>query len=447
MKNKFLLILLCFSLIFSNTYTVNAESTFSSKLKDYLGRSPSKEDLYTWSLVILTLRTDGFSDHAIAGIMGNMKKEGACSGGYAIEGYSGIKTVDDKTYSDFQVGGVYKYDKKPSLYTNKYGKTMGGAGHGLVQWSFDRATNLSKFAEDNKSFGYCTVTHYEKHYDWTDFQQKTYNIPSVAGQAAFMIKELNDGYKSCKDKIKDSKDEKTAAHTFHNLYEGSSDSNTSERQKYATQALPAVKACKSQEGVAPKGITAKGSSNGSDQTSQNVAMFLMSSGIWSEAEIASYSKVCEVNIDSMYLEDAKRDNLTSKEISTLSGWEQNINDSSLMGKLIRLLRSLVVLVGILVVVWGIFFYLAYWFDRLNTLVDIDTVKLLTFGKLVKAPDESECTFNVRDLISSDGQPKTVNHKIVCGIVVFAIGVGCLLVSGYFYKILGFLITKLLQFLG
>lgn len=201
-------------------------------------------------------------------------------------------------------------------------------------------------------------------------------------------------------------------------------------------------------GLSNKGDAIDTSGSGSTQSSNGTSLNIQfMGGYYSELDLSSWNKLAEPNIQEQYLDDAKRDNLTSKEISTLSNWEQNIDDGSLMGRLIRFLRSLVVLVGILITIWGILFYIAYWFDRLNTFVDIDLVRLLSFGKLVKSPDETECTFNVRNFTSVDGQPKTINHKITIFVTVLSVGVGCILISGYFYKILGFLVTKLLQFLS
>ena len=85
---------------------------------------------------------------------------------------------------------------------------------------------------------------------------------------------------------------------------------------------------------------------------------------------------------------------------------------------------------------------------MNTLIDLAYLKLLTFGRLVKSPDEDECTFNVKDLGNfKDTQPKTVNHKAILNVCIISLSFGVLLVSGVFYKILSVLIFKLLNFLG
>ena len=198
------------------------------------------------------------------------------------------------------------------------------------------------------------------------------------------------------------------------------------------------------DAVDTSGATAGGSSNSNTGTGLSIQFM---SGYYSELDLASWNKLVEPNIQSQYIEDARRDNLTSKEVSELSNWEQNIDEGSLFGRLIRFLRSMVVLVGILVTIWGIFFYIAYWFDTLNNLIDIDAVKVLSFGRLMKSPEENDCTFHVKDLIKSDGQPRTINHKIAIFIAIGSIAFGCLLVSGYFYKILGFFITKIIGFLS
>lgn len=206
------------------------------------------------------------------------------------------------------------------------------------------------------------------------------------------------------------------------------------------------------EGVEPVSGTSSGKDadgdgldDGSGQVMNGSGVMVISGIYCCENEISSWVSLNEPNIWKKYLEDANRDVLTSNELANLSNWEENIESES--SGMVGFLRSMVVFVGIIITVWSIFIYIAYWFDRLNTFFDFDALKILTFGKLVKSPDENECTFSVKELANvKDTQPKTVNHKAILGLSIGCVAFGCLIVSGVFYKVLSAIIFKITSFL-
>lgn len=169
-------------------------------------------------------------------------------------------------------------------------------------------------------------------------------------------------------------------------------------------------------------------------------------GYCGENEISQYCMLSEANIDAQYIEYAKRDSLTSKETGVLSDWEMNVDMGEESNGLIGFLRQMTQLFGILFTVWMILIYLAYWWDRLNTFIDLDLLGILTFKKLVISPDESECTFSVSNNSSAGGEARTVNHKTLLKICITGLAFGCLIISGTFYKILSIIIFKITSFL-
>lgn len=304
---------------------------------------------------------------------------------------------------------------------------MGGEGHGLVQWSFERADALTKFAEDNE-FAYVTVTHWHKSYD-SSMQQHTCKIPNMAGQVCYMVQELNGGYVDVKNAIKDLTSASDAAKIFHDEYEKSGTENVSARQTAAEEALSVVEACTGVEGSAS-------SSSGS---SQNIADFLVGKGVWDEARFLDFSQLSETA-----LTFPSRDSLDDDQLKGVVDWRNNIEYENEDG-FIKYLRIAVMLFGILFLVWMVFIYLSYWFDRINNFVDIDLLPIVTAGRLRISPEEFECTFNPKNFMK--GQPQTVNHKTVIGICAIGLFFSVLVISGTMYTILNFLVRKLLNFFG
>lgn len=400
---------------------------FSSKLKEWLGIDVTESDIYNWSLAITTLKTDGFSNQAIAGILGNVQVEGGTNQ-FAIEGYSGKTTTDGKAYTQFEVGNSYDYgDTKPSLYTNSSGKTMGGEGHGLVQWSFGRADNLSTFASENK-FGYVTVKHWHKSYD-SDMKQDTYNIPNMAGQVCFMVQELNTSYTTVKEHIKDLTSASDAAKIFHDEYEKSGTGNVSDRQASAESAVAVVNAC--------TGVT--GSTSTSDEDTQELTKVLVQRGIWGEDKFITFNSLTETP-----LEFPSRDDLSKDQLEGISDWKNNIDYESEDG-VIKYLRIFVMLAGIVFLVWVVLIYLSYWFDRINNFIDLDLLPMITFGRLKVAPEEFECTFNPKDF--ARGQAMTVNHKVVISLCLMGLFFAVFIISGNMFTVLNALVRFILHKLG
>lgn len=403
---------------------------FASDLSTYLGRTANDDDIHNFSLIITTLKTDGLSDEGIAGILGNVAVEGGAGSIFAIEGYSGKTCISGEKYTEFELGNSYDYGTtKPSLYTNKDNKTMGGEGHGICQWSFGRATGLSDFAASHTEFKHVTVKHWVKDYD-SGWFQGTYNIPDIAGQVLWMLEEMNTSYTSTKSAMVSATNARDAAKSFHDSYEGSS-GYTDDRADYAELALVAVKSC-------------TGVVGGDGKDAANIGNGAVNSGIWTEEKLSAFVKLNEVDLTPL-LDDAVRGKLTQSDVENLANWERNINNNTSDSGAIHYLRIFVMFMGIILIVWSVFIYLSYWFDRVNNFIDIDLLGILTFNKLHISDTEEECTFHLKTLGKTD--KKTVNHRAVCIVCITGICFGTLIVSGVLYKLLNSFINIVLRILG
>ena len=155
-------------------------------------------------------------------------------------------------------------------------------------------------------------------------------------------------------------------------------------------------------------------------------------GVWNEDKIAKPNTLKEDNIETD-INATERDGLDLEELESLDDWENNVNQQKVT--IISILRKVVATVGIILVVWGLLLYLAYWVDTVNTLIPISFVVIFSLGKL-EVLNEEETTWSLGGE-ENKGKRLTVNHKNICTICVLMIGVGVLILSGTVY----FLIEK------
>ena len=446
MKKKIISILSVFTALVVTVTPVHAitggssdSSIFQSELTTFLGHEASEKEVHDYSLMISTLKAGDLSTNAIAGIIGNVSHE---SGGniFALEGYGGKKTTDEATYSSFEDGKSYDYgDTKPSTYKYKDGGEIGGVGHGIVQWSFERANALSSFAESHPEFGQVVVKHW-KISKTTSWEQETCHIPNMAGQVAFMASELADGYKNVRDKMKGASTASEAAEIFMKDYEKPATSTATERQQAAENAVKMIEACTGVVGDAPAGGT---TSDGDTDLNDSTAIAIVMSSYWSEEELSAYMKLAEINIQQEYLDKATRDKLSQNDLENLSSWEDNVKNSNREYGFIAWMRIIVMWVGIIFTIYIFLLYLAYWFDKLNSIIDLDVLSILTFGRLHVAIDDKEATYS----LGKKQDHVTVNHKDICFICITGLIFGVLLITGKFYKLVAGLVNFILRKLG
>ena len=166
-------------------------------------------------------------------------------------------------------------------------------------------------------------------------------------------------------------------------------------------------------------------SNG-NVTSSNAGFI---SGTFSESDYASWNLLCEEDL-SYLLDDATKDNLNNNELVSLDDWKRQTEDEAWY---ITWGRRIVMMVGIILVVWSLLFYCGFWFDRINTFIDLDLVGILTLRKLKVSPDDTECTFKLSDIAKTD--TRTVNHKYCMIISVSALALGVFMISGIMFTLI------------
>ena len=101
--------------------------------------------------------------------------------------------------------------------------------------------------------------------------------------------------------------------------------------------------------------------------------------------------------------------------------------------------------GIIFIVWMLLIYLCYWMDRINNIIDVAFLPIITFGRLRVSPEEFECTFNPKDF--SKGQAQTVNHRVVLSICLIGVFFAVLIITGNLYKLINFVIRWIFKLLG
>lgn len=199
-------------------------------------------------------------------------------------------------------------------------------------------------------------------------------------------------------------------------------------------------------GTAPadSGASADGSSSDtSNQSKEQVKQQLLASGYYTDEQLSSYIKLRETNIDEQYLVKATRDNLNQSDLENLASWEDNVNNSKKEYGFIAWMRIIVMWVGIIFTIYIFLLYLAYWFDKLNSLIDLDMLSIMTFGRLHVAIDDKEANFS----LGKKQDRMTVNHKDMLFICITGLIFGTLLITGTFYKIVANFVNFILRKLG
>lgn len=423
-----------------------APEEFKTQLQSLLGHSPSEQDIHDYSLLITTLTADGWNTIGLAGVLGNIVHESSAI--YGIEGYNGKSCDSGEKPASFQPGKSYTFSCSPAWTAEKKdgvktGRYMGGEGHGIVQWSFTRATNLSSFCDSN-SFPYVTVTHY--HTGWTynpesDKTQGTYKIPNMPGQVAFICYECSSSYKGTKTAACACTNARDAAKSFHDTYEKSMAWN-SNRADSAEVAVKVIEAC---TGVYGNGGGDGGGGNtnpGNPSDEEQIAEALYGNG-WGEEELSAFCVMSENTELYTRLTGNSLEKLSQEDVSQIAYWEQGDKDINDKGGLTYVLRTIIMAFGIALVIWAVLFYTAYWVDTLNNIFDFSFVNLLSFGRLVVSPDPDDSTYGKN---KEKGAKSTINHFDVIRICLVALGFGVLILTGVLYKLIFWLIITVTNLL-
>lgn len=158
---------------------------------------------------------------------------------------------------------------------------------------------------------------------------------------------------------------------------------------------------------------------------------------FNDMSLLSYCSLSEVNLEETLLINANIENLEQDDLEVLEGWKTNLEAEKREWGFIAVLRWITSLVGILLTLWALLVYLAFWLDHINSFFYLDFLHLLTFGALHICPPGEKPTFRA----GKDVKNRTVSHAQILSICITAILFGALLISGVFYQ----LVAKLVHF--
>lgn len=462
----------------------NDDAELKAAIEAVVGKasSPEQEEarLSFVAGLVSSLKTCGLSDAATAGALASIIGESSFNP-FMVEGGSS----DGWAAYDAWVSGASDYDYKASATSNK----SNNGGIGVVQWTYGRHKEFCDFSKNNSSkYGGILLHHY-----WVESRDKNGNVVtdhqesegSFCGgpyaQTAFIAQEVSSG----KQWITTVKGVWQTGAVSLDEFKALSGTTSAEGVAAAEKACIAWTVCYERcKGSYNSGLSratraagcynivtnsdmASGDSARYDGTggsgsytppassynlskyinieqAEALAIDLSSAGYWSEDDLAEYCRLTELNVDSI-LAEAKRENLNQREIEGLSQWELNVNDDLEKNGLASIIRRIVVFVGIIFLVWVVFVYLAYWFDRINTMFYIDLLGIMTLGHLHISDTEEECTFHAKDL--GNGQRKTVNHRTILFICLAGIAFGVLIITGTYYSILRKLVNFIKRVIG
>ena len=194
--------------------------------------------------------------------------------------------------------------------------------------------------------------------------------------------------------------------------------------------------------TAPNKLSSGGNAQITKQDTTNVTNMGLNAGtFYSESDLSAYVKLQEVDVSAMLPKD--RSSLSQNELENLSSWEDNVKNSNREYGFIAWMRIIVMWVGIIFTIYIFLLYLAYWFDKLNSIIDLDVLSILTFGKLHVAVDEKEANFS----LGKKQDRMTVSHKDMIFICLTGLIFGTLLITGTFYKIVANFVNFVLRHLG
>ncbi len=200
--------------------------------------------------------------------------------------------------------------------------------------------------------------------------------------------------------------------------------------------------CFKNDKTAPNTLSSGGDAQVTEQDKTNVTNMGLNAGtFYSENDLSAYVKLQEVDVSAML--PKSREGLSQNELENLVSWENNVTNSKREYGFIAWMRIIVMWLGIIFTIYIFLLYLAYWFDKLNSLIDLDVLSILTFGRLHVAIDNREANFS----LGKKQDRMTVSHKDMLFICITGLIFGTLLITGTFYKIVAGFINFILRSLG
>lgn len=176
--------------------------------------------------------------------------------------------------------------------------------------------------------------------------------------------------------------------------------------------------------------------NGNTGNAEQMAEEAQKKGYLTEEELSAWTKI--VNEKFINYKGVTRNSLTQSELSSLSRWEKNVKYDDLENHgVFHIFRWLFMVAAIIMMIWSVLLYCAYWLDKVNPFcLPFSFVSLLTAGRLETAPTEEECNFTTRGLFQEKGtKSKFINHKYMLFVCLSLIFFSVLILTGTLYKII------------
>lgn len=177
------------------------------------------------------------------------------------------------------------------------------------------------------------------------------------------------------------------------------------------------------------------STNNTDSKGNGTESTLQMNGFYTEAQLSSYTKLVEPELTDQ-VANSDKSVLTQEETEGLSDWQMNVERSKEHKGIATLINYILTVIGVLLIIWGSIFYMAYWFDMINPFVDLDLVSRLSFGRFTASHElDGSCTWSLTKHKEGRGtRQQTINSKVALFISVCAIAIGVLIISGGLYRI-------------
>lgn len=130
------------------------------------------------------------------------------------------------------------------------------------------------------------------------------------------------------------------------------------------------------------------------------------------------------------------DELSSEEQKQIKGWLNYISDTK-RDSSFTASRVIRIVLGIVFLIYFILFYIAYLFDKTNTIFEVSLVSVMTLGRFIVSDDDSVSTYGVK----GKGTKILVHWNVVL-ICITGILLSLLLMSGALFNLLLVLVNKL-----
>lgn len=357
------------------------------------------------SIVYNALKSEGYSDASIAGVLGNLQQE------------SGLNPLADN-----------------------------GSGHvGIVQWGDNRLAGLKNCA------------------NWQDISVQVAYMIEEAGTGVWVVGNLED-FKKCTDPIKAAE---WWCVSFEKCTK-SLDGTVVTENNYASLVSVTTSLTDQEKGtfysncrltnddvknmvIASYQSTLNGdcflyqdlksrSSKASDYyTKITGSNFVVNDSKTVIQETRSVMNMLEIGVTKYTMTDTALElpddsGLTTTERMTIADWKADIESRNSNGKT-NWIRALVVFIGILLIVYMMLLYVSFQLDNLLSFLPFNILSLLTFGKIQGLYDEESTKSFKKDGV------RYVTHRLILTICICGVILGLFLVSGKVYDLVGYIIYR------